>query len=155
PRLSLDELRFFVGGAGDTGASTGYDTTTNKLAGSLTPVYDLGAGNWILLNAGLNPGSGKGDMLAYIPDAVFGAGATNSFVYLYSKFGANVAGNGGFEEWAAGKSLVTSAAGSISGTVTLNGTGVADFVVFLDANHNGLLDSNEVSTFTDANGNYS
>ena len=34
------------------------------------------------------------------------------------------------------------------------GAGIADVMVFLDANHNGVLDSNEMFTFTDANGNY-
>lgn len=152
PLLSLDELRLYIGNAPNL---YGYDATTHQLAG-LTPVYDLdggGADNWIKLDARLNQGSGKGDMLAYIPDSACTGG---SYVYLYSKFGVNLTPNGGFEEWAAGSAPLTGATGSISGTVInqTTGSGVADVLVYLDANHNGVLDSNEVFTYTDANGYY-
>jgi hypothetical protein len=162
PLLSLDELRLFVGNAPDL---TGYDPATNKLAG-LSAVYDLGAGgdNSITLNSNLNPGSGKGDMLAYIPDGLFGAPGAAAYVYLYSKFGANQPANGGFEEWAVGSSTLTPT-GSISGVVfndlndngALDGgePGLAGWTVFLDANNNGVPDAGEVFTTTDANGAYS
>ena len=153
PLLSLDELRLYVGNAPDL---TGYDVNTHQLAG-MNAIYDLDGGgdNWIKLDARLNQGSGKGDMLAYIPNAAFTA-AGGSYVYLYSKFGVNNAPNAGFEEWAAGKAALTSATGSISGSVfQQNSTSVmADVVVFLDANHDGLLDNNEVFTITDVNGYY-
>lgn len=94
-QLSLDELKLFVGA---TGNLTGYSSGT--LAG-LAPVYDLDAGgdNWVKLDARLNTGSGSGDMLFYVPAAAVGS---DGFLYLYSKFGQNIAANGGFEEWAAG-----------------------------------------------------
>ncbi len=150
PFVSLDEVRIYVGNGGDL---FGYDANTQTLAG-MSAVYDLDAGgdNWIKLNARLNQGSGKGDMLMYIPDSLFVGG---THVYLYSKFGVNFAPSAGFEEWAAGGGL-TCTTGSISGAV-LNensGAGVADILVFLDANHNGMLDSNETFTFTDMNGHY-
>jgi hypothetical protein len=98
PLLSLDELRFYVGSAGNL---TGYDPSSHQLAGQ-APVYDLGANNWVLLNAGLHPGSGVGDMLAYVPDARFQGGP---YVYLYSKFGLNDPSNSGFEEWSVGPAI--------------------------------------------------
>jgi hypothetical protein len=159
PLLSLDQLRFYVGA---TGNLTGYDPTTNQLGG-LKPVYDLngsGAGNWILLNAKLNPGIGKGNMIAYIPDSDFqgqGQGA-DPFVYLYSEFGVNQSCNGGFEQWAPASAMVNSGVGAINGSVCNTGNGgspLANVQVFIDANGNGVLDQNEVYTFTDANGNFS
>jgi hypothetical protein len=95
PLLSLDELRFYVGSAGNL---TGYDPSSHQLAGQ-APVYDLGANNWVLLNAGLHPGSGVGDMLVYVPDTLFQGGP---YVYLYSRFGLNDPSNSGFEEWSVG-----------------------------------------------------
>jgi hypothetical protein len=156
PLLSLDELRIYVGDAPNL---TGYNCATHQLAG-LDATYDMDkddmdayVDNWIKLNARLNQGSGKGDMLAYIPDSAFSGG---SYIYLYSKFGVNLTANSGFEEWAKGSAALTSAAGSISGSV-FNATthaGVEDVLVFLDANHNGTLDSNEVFDYTDASGAY-
>jgi hypothetical protein len=120
PLLSLDELRIYVAGAGNL---FGYDPSSHQLAG-VAPVYDLGANNWILLNAGLHPGSGVGDMLAYIPDNLFQGGP---YVYLYSKFGLNDPSNSGFEEWSVGVSIPfvppTPAPSSLSGfALLLNST---------------------------------
>lgn len=151
PLLSVDELRIYMGNAPDL---SGYDTCSKQLAGH-APVYDLDAGgdNWIKLDARLNQGSGKGDMLAYIPDACFTGG---SYVYLYSKFGVNYSPNAGFEEWAAGKGSLTDDAGTISGHVLdTSGAGIGDAIVFLDANNNGMLDGNEVFVITDCAGSYS
>lgn len=152
PLLSLDEMRIYVGSGPDL---YGYDAATHQLAG-LDAVFDLDAGddNWIKLDARLNQGSGKGDMLAYIPDSLFQNGGT--YVYLYSKFGVNLTPNAGFEEWAAGKDSITADTGSISGFVLnqATNTGLAGELVFIDSNHNGVWDTNEVATFTDANGYY-
>lgn len=152
PLLSLDELRFYVGNAPNL---HGYNAVDNSLAG-LSPVFDLDAGadNWIKLDARLNQGSGKGDMLAYIPDSAFQTGG--SYVYLYSKFGVNYTANAGFEEWAAGKDSLTANTGSISGFVNdqTTGAGISGVIVFLDANHDGVLDNNEIFTTTDSNGKY-
>ena len=60
-----------------------------------TPNYE------IVLNYGLNPGSGSGDMYLYVADSLFAAGIPN--VILYSQFGLPPGGNDtndGFEEWA-------------------------------------------------------
>jgi hypothetical protein len=69
PQLSLDELRLYVGSAPNL---TRYDPTTDTLSG-LTPVYDMGGGNWVKLDSGLNPGLGKANMIVDIPDADFSA----------------------------------------------------------------------------------
>ena len=90
--LSLDTMEIYLANAGDL---SGYP-------GSLgTQVYDMDAGadNWILLDYRLGHGSGSGDMLAYIPESLFGQG-DGSYVYLYSRFGEHYANNAGFEEWA-------------------------------------------------------
>ncbi len=88
--LSLDTIEIYLGGSGDL--------LDYPNLGTL--IYDLddGADNWILLDYSLNPGSGGGDMLAYIPNSLFtGEG---DYVYLYSRFGENHANTAGFEEWA-------------------------------------------------------
>ncbi len=160
PLLSLDELRLYVGGAPNL---SGYDASAHTLGG-LAPVYDLDAGgvdNWVKLDARLTHGSGSGDMLLYVPDSLFTG--TDPYVSLYSKFGVNLAGNGGFEEWApaagpnssSGASQLPSSSGVIQGTVTVNGVPQVGVQIFLDANHDGVLDGDEVFTYTDQNGNYS
>jgi hypothetical protein len=94
PLLSLDELRIHVAAAANL---TGYGT--NPSFGRAVFDLDKTADNWIKLNYTLNSGSGRGDMLALIPSAAFGSDQ-NRYVYLYSRFGANHAADGGFEEWA-------------------------------------------------------
>ena len=150
PLISLDELRLYSSNSPNL---TGYDQTTNQLAG-LNPVYDMGAGNWVKLDASLTHGNGSGDMLLYVPDSAF---AGNTYVYLYSKFGENYGCNGGFEQWAPGQASATPTTGVISGTVTnqSTGLGVADQMVFIDTSGTGVFNSSDVYTFTDTSGNYS
>jgi hypothetical protein len=158
PLLSLDELRIYTASAGNL---TGYDPSSLQLAGN-SPIYDMGAGNWIQLNSGLNPGSGIANMVALIPDSLF----TGNYVYLYSKFGVNLPTHGGYEEWAVqgnGNGSGSSpncclSGGSISGNVSQLVNGVtstqAGWVVFIDTNGDGKLDNNEDYVLTDANGNF-
>ena len=107
--ISLDELRFYVS---SDPSITGYDENTLKLGG-LTAIWDMdtnppGGDEWIKLDYNRNGGgSGSGDMVAYIPSALFGVDA-NKNVILYNKMG-DQAGMGadkfsdpaeaGFEEW--------------------------------------------------------
>lgn len=111
-QLSLDELKVFVGGAGNLN----YHAATGTLGGA-APVYDLDAGcdHRVKLDARLNTGSGSGDMRFYVPDNLLGG----EFFYLYSKFGQTIAANGGFEEWAAGAggSSVAPQASGFSGVI--------------------------------------
>jgi hypothetical protein len=159
PRLSLDELRIYVGSAGNL---TGYSDATHQLAG-LDPVFDLDASgdNAVLLDYRLNSGSGSGDMLLYVPDALF-TGGTN--VYVYSKFGVEYASNAGFQEWSVGLSSLAPAGGSIYGVKFYDANfnkmqdpgeqGLPDWVIYLDTNNNHELDPGETYAITDATGHY-
>ena len=156
PLLSLDELRFYVGAVPNL---TGYDPSSNHLAG-IAASFDLGAGNWIELNSGLNPGSGIANMVALVPDSSFAGAPAGSYLYLYSKFGVNLPAHGGYEEWAVhGSSALTPETGFISGTVfnDLNGTGVfsageglAGWTVTITDSATGL----SATATTDALGDY-
>jgi hypothetical protein len=158
PLLSLDELRIYLGGAPNL---TGYDPATRQLAG-LPPVYDLDAGgdNTVLLNARLSHGSGSGDLFLYVPDALLTA-AGGDYLYLYSKFGTTVAGNGGFEEWAvrAQANPLSSLSGYVYFDQNRNGafdqgdTGIADVLVTLTG-VNDLGQAVSAQAWTDANGFY-
>lgn len=94
--LSLDTIEVYLADRGDR---LGY-------AGWGNPIFDLDdpTDNWVLLDSNLNPGSGAGDVLVYIPNALFTGG---DYVYLYSKFGESEGSaypnTGGFEEWAVRK----------------------------------------------------
>ena len=103
PLLSLNEVQIFL-------AATGNIHNKSNLG---TPIYDMDAGTDadVKLNYSLNGGSGAGDMLMYVPDALFNGNA-GPYVYLYSLFGEPIVGDAsdvsntseaGFEEWAAGK----------------------------------------------------
>jgi len=102
PVLSLDKLRIHVASVSNL---TGY--LTNPAFGA--PIYDLDAGgdNYVKLDYRLNPGSGGGDMLLFVPNSAF-TGAENynptgnNYIYLYSMCGATINGADGFEEWAVG-----------------------------------------------------
>lgn len=103
--LSLDKLQIFLGSAGNL---------TNYPTGLGTLIWDMDAGNegdtFIKLDYSLESGSGSGDMIAYIPDNLFVSGGP--YVYLYSKFGEEVANldgydcSDGFEEWAVREAAV-------------------------------------------------
>jgi hypothetical protein len=88
--ISLNELELYIADSGDINI---YPISPAILVWDL----DSGGDNTIELNYSLNPGSGAGDMYAYIPSNVFGT--TNKYVYLYSSFGNPNATSDGFEEW--------------------------------------------------------
>ncbi|HYH64487.1 MAG TPA: hypothetical protein VD866_07295 [Urbifossiella sp.] len=146
-QLSLDELKVFVGGAGNLN----YNATTGTLGGA-DPVYDLDAGgdNRVRLDARLNTGSGSGDMRFYVPNDILGGG---EYFYLYSKFGQTIAANGGFEEWAAGSggSSVAPQASGFSGILyglELDGQPAPAFGGTLQLILNGIV-VDEVTVGTD------
>jgi hypothetical protein len=96
PNITLDKLQIFLGNAGNL---TGYSSNSNttNFNGNATNIFDLdttNSDNSVLLKD-LNAGSGRYDLLTYVPNALFTG--PNSYVYLYSKFTGN---DGGFEEWA-------------------------------------------------------
>jgi hypothetical protein len=110
PRISLEQLRFFVG---ETGNLTGYNRPAQTLSG-LTAVWDLDAGsnNTVVFRDGLS-GAGKGDAVVLIPDSVFVGATDSSFIYLYSRFGNQFDAHGGAEEWG----VRSATGGSLSGFV--------------------------------------
>jgi hypothetical protein len=92
--ISLDQVQIFT-------SENGSQTTTDIASlGTLVYNLDAGADNWIRLDSSLDSGSGEGDMTMLVPVSVFGNAGSNTFVYLYSRFGDNIAANAGFEEWA-------------------------------------------------------
>ena len=90
PLLSLSGVEICISGSGGLTEADGCPGTTK---------YSLSAGNSILMDYGLNSGSGSGDLFMYIPLSTLGAAGTN-FVYLWSEFGDPEGNNDGFEEWA-------------------------------------------------------
>jgi hypothetical protein len=90
--LSLDQLQFYTSSMGSQ------TTTTVSSLGTLR--YTFGVGDRVDLDASRNPGSGGGDMFAYIPTLAFAGTVSTDFVYLYCHFGTTWASNDGFEEWA-------------------------------------------------------
>jgi hypothetical protein len=96
--ISLDSLSFYT-------SSIGSQTTTNiNQLGVLRWNLD-GAGNsYVLLDAARNHGSGSGDMYAYIPVSAFAGASDSDYVYMFTRFGDQMAADGtssgGFEEWA-------------------------------------------------------
>lgn len=117
PLLSLDQIQLFVTSNVNL---TGYSSGT--FAGA-TMVYDMDApfgnptpNNWVKLDYSLSgSGSGRADMLMYVPDSYFTAGGatTSSYIVLYSKMGTVFGGDGGldasagFEEWSINNISVT------------------------------------------------
>lgn len=101
--LSLDEVQIFLSTLPNQNVETFNGSGILELASS-SLIYRLDAGmnNRVELDFNVNGvgpgGSGKGDMLMLIPDALF-VGADTQFVYLYSRFGENNNNNDGFEEW--------------------------------------------------------
>jgi hypothetical protein len=96
PRVSLEQLRFFVG---ETGDLTGYNRNTRQLSG-LSAVWDLdtGSNNTVVFRDRLE-GTGKGDAVVLIPNSAFAGATDSSFIYLYSRFGGQFDTHGGAEEW--------------------------------------------------------
>jgi hypothetical protein len=86
PLIDLENLQIFLGNAGDL---VNYPT----FGGNAVKIFDL-ANNTVKLRD-TNAGSGRADLLTFIPNSLFTG--PNQYVYLYSKFSG---AEGGFEEWA-------------------------------------------------------
>jgi hypothetical protein len=99
PLLSLNELQVFLGDPGDlSGATVGAGGLLSFADANLVYDMDSTGDNTVELNYNLNTGSGSGDMFFYVRNSLFTG--SNTFVYLYSSFGAPNNNNDGFEEWA-------------------------------------------------------
>jgi hypothetical protein len=106
--LTLDELEVYW--SDDPNADNiwmyGY---ANDFDGHATKAWELdfgGDNHWIILNYDLSPGSGKRDLIVWIPDSLFpDCGYMNPLcttnVILYTEFGGDdiYPNNDGFEEW--------------------------------------------------------
>lgn len=136
-KLSIDDIRIFLGNSPTMTATAAEASSGVHTFAGLTPVFDLDAGGdrTILLDAGLNSGSGSGDMRLLVPDAAFVGG---SYVYLYSKMGATAGAtaNGGFEEWAV-KATIPPTVPPPPAPSSLSG------FVYADLNNNGVFESSE------------
>lgn len=90
PLIDLEKLQIFLGNAGNL---VNYPT----FGGNAVNIFDLDSNenNTVKLRD-TNAGSGRADLLVYIPNSLFSV-STNEYVYLYSKFSG---AEGGFEEWA-------------------------------------------------------
>ncbi len=116
--LKLDRLQLYLT---DSNVLTNYnvaahDFTSPQPAGAnVAKISDMDAGgdNSVLL-ANNGSGSGKSDMVLYVPDSLFAASFANAnFVTLYCEFGSNpdqpnATAAGGFEEWAVDNGQVAS-----------------------------------------------
>ena len=135
PYLTLDQLEIYV--SNTASIASGYSNSgANNGSGSLAganKIYDLdtaSSDNYVQLNYNLSSsGSGSGDMVFYLPSALFGS---YKYVYLFSEFGditgkdaKKYASNAGFEEWFTKSSIpVPNTAVPEPASLVLLGTGV-------------------------------
>jgi uncharacterized repeat protein (TIGR01451 family) len=113
PQIDLTKLQLFQSNVPNL---TGYNAATNQLAG-LNPVINLNKLNndgKVLLNASLNPGSGAGDVLVYLPRTAF---TGNPYIYTYAEFEGAEAG---FEEFSHGTTAAITPLADLSLTQTLS-----------------------------------
>jgi hypothetical protein len=95
--ISLDRLEFYT--------SSVASQTTEDIGSLGTLRWSLdGAGeSYVLLDASRNHGSGSGDMYAFIPASAFAGVKDTDYIYMFNRFGDQVAADGttegGFEEW--------------------------------------------------------
>ena len=95
--ISLDQLAFYT-------SAIGSQTTTDVGSlGTLRWSLDGAGDSYVLLDASRNSGSGSGDMFAYIPVSAFAGTNGDDYIYMFTRFGDQVAADGttegGFEEW--------------------------------------------------------
>ena len=168
--ISLDQLAIYQEAAGNL---TGFENAANGFylpaeAGNANEylVYNLDAGGdkWIAIDGQLSSGSGNSDMALLIPVSYFSTNPNLQYVYVYSQFGSQAGWSTSAtpEEWALGAG---EALGSISGTkfrdadgnlaTTNDRTPLSGWTIYIDANGSNTLDAGDISTTTNASGNYS
>lgn len=95
--LSMYAMQIWLRGSPITTLSHPRGTYADLTGSGATLAWTLGDST-VEMDARLNPGSGAGDMFAYIPQSILGTG--DQYVYLYSAFGIPHESNDGYEEWA-------------------------------------------------------
>ncbi|MCO6046393.1 hypothetical protein NG895_21050, partial [Aeoliella sp. ICT_H6.2] len=170
PLLSLNEVEVYTS---SVPLSEHIFTDASGPTGTLIYDLDFDEDNTIALNYELEAGSGRTDLFVYVPNNLFGD--DTEFVTLYSKFGEPQPTNDGYEEWAV---RAPGALHSVAGTKFLDIGGLAadgiwdpdgaddvlgnaddevgleGWTIYIDENGNGTFDVGEISTTTDADGNY-
>lgn len=91
PTLLFDTFQVYTRSASITDGSA--DTLADLSDATLR--YDLGA-NSLLLNYDLNPGSGAGDLLIFLPTSFFAGASLSDYLYVHAGFSGS---NDGFEEF--------------------------------------------------------
>ena len=110
--ISLDDVKIFTSKDAALADKT-LDALLINSDSVLRYSLDNGANNpssWVLLDyARQSSGSGQADMGLFVPFAAFAGASMTDYIYLYSRFGGDVAGAGadatsdaGFEEWTLG-----------------------------------------------------
>lgn len=153
--LSLDQLQVWI--TDQEPSATGYRYADFSSHATLVWQLDFGGNNnYCLLNYALNPGSGKRDMVVWIPDSLFDSSKT--YVVLYSGFGGDGGGaypnNDGFEEWGVAKYQTATTSGmkfhdlDADGVKDVDEPGLAGWTIYIDYNDNGQKDVGEPFAIT-------
>lgn len=129
PYLTMNSLELFQSST----ANPNCGTSVGSCLGALAYNLDAGGNNSVMLNYDLNPGSGAGDLWAYIPTTDFSG--TSGYLIMYSAFGAppcpvgeTCLSNDGFEEWAV---VPNTTPIPEPGSLALFGTGILSMAGYL------------------------
>jgi hypothetical protein len=159
--VNLDRVHIFLSTAGGLRPTYSTGSGLTQAGFTFTSVYQMDGNedNTVIIDDKLNAGSGKGDMLLYVPDSLFASGG--SYVYFYSQFSEAA---GGFEEWAVRTPEPRTDPFSISGSkfedVNGDGTwdtgepGLAGWTIYADLNNDSDHDTGEPFAVTGADGSY-
>ena len=128
-----------VGSTGTVTFSSQYDPSPADVAAGFKYDYDFN-------NDGTFELTNQSSPTATVPASYLGA------VGVHTIRGRIIDKDGGFSDYTATITVTAATGASIAGTVT---GGPSVETIYLDANNNGLLDTNERSTTTTANGAYS
>lgn len=97
-QLSIDQIEIYLEATENISSHGGLSNLIYALNEPVVAPLDAGESSYDYILLDDSAGSGKGDMLALIPDAMF-TGLDTQFVYMYSLTGLGLDGTDGFEEW--------------------------------------------------------
>ncbi len=164
--VSLDELEIYVT---TDNLLTGYPFD-GPPGGTAPKIWEMDAGEnyWLKLDYSLAAGSGKRDLIVWIPDSLFppgcgyGQAGCDWNVVLYSEFGGDSTwyNNDGYEEWGVGVYDAAQKTGVKFADINRNGArddgepGLPGRIIYVDYDGNGSLDSGEPYGVTGVDGSY-